>query len=84
MAQSAANRRARAAQAARSAQTARAEEAKRAPRVQAGFVEESRVRPRRERPAPVKTVRRKKRKKRKSFGQRLGRLVVVLALLFAM
>ena len=91
MAQSAANRRTRtaqAAQAARAAQTARpaqtSAEPKRTPRVQAGFVEESPARPRRERPAPVKTVRRKKGKKRKSFGQRLGRLVVVLALLFAM
>ena len=94
MAQSAANRRTRtaqAAQAARAAKTPQAEkaaqaaaEAKRTPRVQAGFVEESPARQRRERPAPVKTVRRKKGKKRRNFGQRLGRLVVVLALLFAM
>ena len=91
MAQSAANRRtktAQAAQAARTAQAARSAQApaepRRTPRVQAGFVEESPARARRERPAPVKTVRRKKGKKRRNFGQRLGRLVVVLALLFAM
>ena len=64
MAQSAASRRARAAQAARTAQSAQPGEVKRTPRVQAGFVEESQVRPRRERPAPVKTVRRKKGKNR--------------------
>ena len=94
MAQSAASRRTRTAQAQQAARSAQAQqtaraaqtpaEPRRAPRVQAGFVEESPARPRRERPAPVKTVRRKKGKKRKSFGQRLGRLVVVLALLFAM
>ena len=94
MAQSAANRRTKTAQAAQAARAAQASQAarsaqtpaepRRTPRVQAGFVEESPARPRRERPAPVKTVRRKKGKKRKSFGQRLGRLVVVLALLFAM
>ena len=84
MAQSAANRRARTAQASRTATAAQPVQPKRAPRVQAGFVEESPARPRRERPTPAKTVRRKKRKKRKTFGQRLGRFVVVLALLFAM
>ena len=91
MAQSAANRRIRTAQATRTAAAAQpartaqsSAEPRRTPRVQAGFVEESPARTRRERPAPVKTVRRKKKKNRKSFGQRLGRLVVVLALLFAM
>ena len=51
------------------------------PRVRAGFVEESPVRPQRRRAAPPKTKRR--RKKKKSFGRRLGKTVVTLAVLFA-
>ncbi len=78
MAQTAAARRAAAQKSAAAAQsTVRETE----PRVRAGFVEESPVRPQRRRAAPVKTKRR--RKKKKSFGRRVGKMIVTLAVLFA-